>query len=142
MLVPNAPKFIKFALGENVKQSNWGEEQTIRFPQTRMGVEQVYVDAFSRAQKYMDEKSKGKKDSHRVDLELEALAEILNKERFITCHSYIQSEINMLMKVADTFGFHVNTFTHILEGYKLADKMLKHSCMSPPMGSPSGVFGM
>ncbi|MBX2949352.1 MAG: amidohydrolase family protein [Crocinitomicaceae bacterium] len=126
MLVPNAPKFIKFALGENVKQSNWGEEQTIRFPQTRMGVEQVYVDAFSRAQKYMEEKSKGKKDSHRVDLELEALAEILNKERFITCHSYIQSEINMLMKVADTFGFHVNTFTHILEGYKVADKMLKH----------------
>lgn len=126
MLMPNAPKFIKFALGENVKQSNWGEDQTSRFPQTRMGVEQVYMDAFSRAKVYIEEKSKGKKDSHRVDLELEALAEILHKERFITCHSYIQSEINMLMKVADSFGFNVNTFTHILEGYKVADKMKKH----------------
>lgn len=126
MLLPDAPKFIKFALGENVKQTNWGEHQTIRFPQTRMGVEQVYIDAFVRAGKYMDEKSRAKKGGHRVDLELEALAEILNNERFITCHSYIQSEINMLMKVADTFGFKVNTFTHILEGYKVADKMLRH----------------
>lgn len=126
MLLPDAPKFIKFALGENVKQANWGDNQTIRFPQTRMGVEQVYIDAFTRAKKYTDEKSKAKKGTHRVDLELEALAEILKKERFITCHSYIQSEINMLMKVADTFGFNVNTFTHILEGYKVADKMLKH----------------
>ncbi len=126
MLIPDAPEFIKFALGENVKQANWGEHQTIRFPQTRMGVEQVYMDAFTRARKYMDEKSKAKKGTHRTDLELEALAEILNKERFITCHSYIQSEINMLMKVADTFGFSVNTFTHILEGYKVADKMLRH----------------
>lgn len=126
MLLPDAPKFIKFALGENVKQTNWGDHQTIRFPQTRMGVEQVYVDAFTRAKKYMEEKSNARKGTHRVDLELEVLAEILNKERFITCHSYIQSEINMLMKTADSFGFTVNTFTHILEGYKLADKMLKH----------------
>lgn len=126
MLLPDAPKFIKFALGENVKQTNWGEHHTIRFPQTRMGVEQVYIDAFVRAGKYMDEKSRAKKGGHRVDLELEALVEILNNERFITCHSYIQSEINMLMKVADTFGFKVNTFTHILEGYKVADKMLRH----------------
>ncbi|MDP3930363.1 MAG: amidohydrolase family protein, partial [Bacteroidota bacterium] len=42
------------------------------------------------------------------------------------CHSYVQSEINMLMHVADSMGFIVNTFTHILEGYKVADKMKKH----------------
>ena len=28
-----------------------------------------------------------------------------------------------LMEVADKCGFKVNTFTHILEGYKVADKM-------------------
>ncbi|HLU87806.1 MAG TPA: amidohydrolase family protein, partial [Taishania sp.] len=104
MLIPNAPKFIKFALGENVKQSNWGEDQTVRFPQTRMGVEQVYIDAFTRAKKYHEDKAKGE---YRVDLELETLSEIINKERFITCHSYIQSEINMLMKVAEMFNFNV-----------------------------------
>ena len=57
---------------------------------------------------------------------MEVLAEILNKERFISCHSYIQSEINMLMKVAEKFDFNINTFTHILEGYKVADKMKAH----------------
>ncbi|MCO5260913.1 MAG: amidohydrolase family protein [Crocinitomicaceae bacterium] len=122
MLVENAPKFIKFALGENVKQSNWGDNQTIRFPQTRMGVEQVFIDAFTRAKAYMEEKSANK----RVDLELEVLAEILKKERFITCHSYNQSEILMLMRVAESFGSTVNTFTHVLEGYKIADELVKH----------------
>ncbi|RKF03992.1 imidazolonepropionase-like amidohydrolase [Tenacibaculum lutimaris] len=124
LLYNNTPKFIKFALGENVKQSNWGDSNTIRFPQTRMGVEQVYIDYFQRAKEYDVKKKSGQ--PYRKDIELETLAEIINKERFISCHSYVQSEINMLMKVAEQFNFNINTFTHILEGYKLADKMKEH----------------
>jgi imidazolonepropionase-like amidohydrolase len=121
-----ADGFIKFALGENVKRSfGAGIVGTQRFPQTRMGVEQSFVDAFTRAREY-DKNMKTSPNTTRKDLQMEALAEILNKKRFITCHSYVQSEINMLMKVADSFGFKVNTFTHILEGYKVADKMAKH----------------
>jgi imidazolonepropionase-like amidohydrolase len=131
MKIENADGFIKFALGENVKQANWGDRNVTRFPQTRMGVEQIFYDAFHRAREYDNEKrafgaQKGKQGVFRKDLELEALAEILNKKRFITCHSYVQSEINMLMSVGDSMGFTVNTFTHILEGYKLADKMKAH----------------
>ncbi|MDA8572648.1 amidohydrolase family protein [Flavobacteriaceae bacterium] len=122
LIYKNTPKFIKFALGENVKQSNW--ESYSRFPQTRMGVEQMYIDYFSRAKAYDLKKKSGM--PYRFDTEMEVLAEILNKERFISCHSYVQSEINMLMKVAERFDFKINTFTHILEGYKLADKMKTH----------------
>ncbi len=122
--IAGADGFIKFALGENVKQSNWGSAGS-RYPQTRMGVEQVYVDAFTRAREY-EKKMKLNPLLTRKDLELETLLEILNKKRFISCHSYVQSEINMLMHVADSFGFKVNTFTHILEGYKVADKMKAH----------------
>jgi imidazolonepropionase-like amidohydrolase len=122
LIFENSPKFIKFALGENVKQSNW--ESYSRFPQTRMGVEQVFVNYFQRAKEYEALKKSGK--AYRYDEEMEVLVEILNGERFISCHSYVQSEINMLMKVADKFGFRVNTFTHILEGYKVADKMAAH----------------
>jgi imidazolonepropionase-like amidohydrolase len=122
LIYKNSPKFIKFALGENVKQSNW--ESYSRFPQTRMGVEQLYIDYFSRAKAYDTKKKSGK--PYRKDTEMEVLAEILNKKRFISCHSYIQSEINMLMKVAEKFDFNINTFTHILEGYKVADKMKAH----------------
>jgi len=32
----------------------------------------------------------------------------------------------MLMHVADSMGFKVNTFTHILEGYKVVDKLYEH----------------
>jgi imidazolonepropionase-like amidohydrolase len=135
MKIKGADGFIKFALGENVKQSNWGEA-TNRYPQTRMGVEQVFYDAFFRAKAYETEwktytehltKAKGiKPEMPRKDLEAETLLEILQGKRFITCHSYVQSEINMLMHVADSMGFKVNTFTHILEGYKVADKMKAH----------------
>jgi len=124
ILYKDAPKFIKFALGENVKQSNWGSDNNVRFPQTRMGVEQVYTDYFQRAKEYDAKKKSGK--TYRKDVEMEVIAQILNKERFISCHSYIQSEINMLMKVAEKFDFNINTFTHILEGYKVADKMKAH----------------
>lgn len=122
LIYDNSPKFIKFALGENVKQSRVSSNS--RFPQSRMGVEQVFVDYFSRAKAYDQLKKSGK--PYRKDIEMETLAEILNKERFISCHSYVQSEINMLMKVAEQFDFKVNTFTHILEGYKVADKMKAH----------------
>jgi imidazolonepropionase-like amidohydrolase len=144
MLFAEAPGFIKFALGENVKQSNWGDSYNKRYPQTRMGVEQFYYDSFYRAKEYgqlkklnesgkkpnkkrkRNKEEKEEKEAFRTDIELEALLEILNGERFITCHSYVQSEINMLMHVADSMGFTLNTFTHILEGYKVADKMKEH----------------
>src|ERR1700709_2302037 len=51
---------------------------------------------------------------------------MLRGKRFITCHSYVQSEISMLFKAAERKGVRVNTFTHILEGYKVADKMKAH----------------
>ena len=104
-------------------------------PQTRMGVEQVYVDYFQRAKEYdaqwkrynaLPSTSTTQTKPPRYDIEMATLAEILDKKRFISCHSYVQSEINMLMKVAEKFGFTVNTFTHILEGYKVADKMAAH----------------
>jgi len=135
MLVDSVDGFIKFALGENVKQSNWGDFNRVRFPQTRMGVEQVFYDAFTRAKLYkqdidnyihLSEKEKESIDKPRKNIELDIVLEIVESKRFVTCHSYIQSEINMLMNVADSMGFRINTFTHILEGYKLVDKMKKH----------------
>lgn len=133
MQVKGASRHIKFALGENVKQSNWGVSD--RFPQTRMGVEQVFFEAFHRARDYDREwrtwnalrpRDRERTPQPRRDLELEALLEILNGQRHISCHSYVQSEVDMLMHVADSMGFTVNTFTHILEGYKVADKMQRH----------------
>lgn len=119
-----ADGFIKFALGENVKRTT--SQNNNRFPDTRMGVEQVQMDAFTRAKDYENALKGPNAKNVRRDLELDALVEIMNKKRFITCHSYVQSEILETMKIAEQFGFTINTFTHILEGYKVADKMKAH----------------
>ncbi|HXB92213.1 MAG TPA: amidohydrolase family protein, partial [Puia sp.] len=119
----NWDPFIKFALGENVKRTT--STNNNRFPDTRMGVEEVLNDAFARARDYQRER-KAAPNVTRRDLELDALVEIMEHKRFITCHSYVQSEITALMRVAEKYGFRVNTFTHILEGYKVADKMKEH----------------
>ncbi len=117
-----ADPFIKFALGENVKRTT--SPNNNRFPDTRMGVEGVLTDAFDRAVDY--QKAMKANPNTRKDLELDALVEIMNKKRFITCHSYVQPEITYTMRVAEKYGFRINTFTHILEGYKVADKMKEH----------------
>lgn len=130
-----APKSIKCALGENVKRSNFGDKYTKRYPQTRMGVETIMKDGFIAAlenkaqwEKYnsLSRSERSKTVPPRNDIQHNALLDIINSEMFIHCHSYMQSEILMLMRLAEEFGFRIQTFTHILEGYKVADEMAKH----------------
>jgi imidazolonepropionase-like amidohydrolase len=122
-----APGTVKFALGENPKQANFGADRTNRYPKTRAGVEQTIRDAFTRAKDYdrafAEFKSGKRAIPPRRDLQLDALSEIVNGTRMIHCHSYRQDEILMLIRLTESFGFHVNTFTHILEGYKVADEI-------------------
>ncbi|MBI5215654.1 MAG: amidohydrolase family protein [Ignavibacteriae bacterium] len=121
---------IKFALGENVKQSNWGERYTTRYPQTRQGVEQIIRDEFQAARDYKkirDEfKSGARKIPPRRDIQTETLLEILEGKRLVHSHSYRQDEILMLVRVAEDFGFQIGTFQHVLEGYKVAEALAKH----------------
>ena len=120
-----APPTIKFALGENVKQSNW-RPNVLRYPRTRMGVEQIYRDEFRAGLVYKAALRKKGGLPVRKDLELDAIVDIMDGRMFVHCHSYRQDEILMLMRVAEDFGFRIQTFTHILEGYKVADEMKKH----------------
>lgn len=132
LIFDKAPQGIKFALGENVKQANWPGNG--RYPQTRMGVEQVIRDAFRAALDYRhkhqtynrNSKAQRKNIPPRIDLELEALAEILEGTRLLHCHSYRQDEILMLTRIAEDFGFTIATFQHVLEGYKVADRLAEH----------------
>lgn len=131
LLLEGAPRFIKFALGENVTQKNWSSPIP-RFPASREGVEALYVEAFTAAQDYKkawDDYRKNPK-AHRVaprkDLRLEALVDILAGRLKVTAHSYRSDEIVMLMRIAERFGFRINGFTHVLEGYKVADEIARH----------------
>ncbi|GIX34012.1 MAG: periplasmic amidohydrolase [Lysobacterales bacterium] len=125
LLLADAPPGIKFALGENVKQSNWGDAFRVRYPQTRMGVEQIFEDRFSAAREYLEARRRQRKGDPplRRDLRLEALAEILEGKRLVHIHSYVQSEIAMFARLAERWGIRVATFQHVLEGYKVSEEI-------------------
>jgi imidazolonepropionase-like amidohydrolase len=124
-----SPGGIKFALGENVKQSNWGDRFRQRFPQTRMGVPAFHANRFTAARQYVDTLARQTRDGGppvRRDLELETIAEILKGERLIHCHSYRQDEVIAFLRVMESFQVRVGTLQHILEGYKVADEIARH----------------
>jgi imidazolonepropionase-like amidohydrolase len=135
-IFPGAPPGIKFALGENPKRSNFTlPGQPRRYPATRMGVEEVIRDAFTRARDYKktwDEyraaQSRGEKNliAPRRDLQLEPLVEVLEGKRLVHSHCYRADEILMLISIADEFGFKIRTFQHVLEGYKVAKEIARH----------------
>jgi N-acetylglucosamine-6-phosphate deacetylase len=125
-----APAGIKFALGENVKQSNWELSTRTRYPQSRMGVEQLFRERFNAGRQYIELWNQWRNNPQglppRRDLELDAIAEILEGKRWIHCHSYRQDEILGLLRVLEEYGITIGSLQHILEGYKVADEMAKH----------------
>ncbi|HKG91075.1 MAG TPA: amidohydrolase [Gemmatimonadaceae bacterium] len=139
LMFQGAPPGIKFALGENVRQTNRPQVPGLnvrqRYPRTRMGVEELLRDAFTRAQEYRaewqayDRAVKGLRKGQaapvppRKDLQLDALVEVLEGKRLVHCHSYRADEILMMLGVAKDFGFRVASFQHVLEGYKVADEL-------------------
>ncbi|MGH9752568.1 MAG: amidohydrolase family protein [Blastocatellia bacterium] len=140
MLVPDMPRTIKFALGENPKRAGNQNNpfaapgRPLRFPATRMGVEFTIREAFQQAREYMREwgeyeaaKERGENPAPpRRDLKLEAIADIMRGKLLVHSHCYRADEILMLMNVAEEFGWKVLTFQHVLEGYKVAEEMVAH----------------
>jgi imidazolonepropionase-like amidohydrolase len=136
-IFPGAMPGIKFALGENVKRSNnlVLPGVTQRYPRTRMGVEEVIRDAFTRARDYKKTwddynaaVAHGGKNliPPRRDLALDPLVEVLEGKRYVHSHCYRADEILMLINIANEFGFKVKTFQHVLEGYKVAKEIAQH----------------
>lgn len=138
LLFKQAKPSLKIALGENVKRSGNsqgfqmpGAQSNLRYPGTRMGVEDVIRDAFTRAREYQKElkeyeakKARGETALPvRRDLQLEPLVEVLEGKRLVHAHCYRSDEILMLMRIFDDFGIKGVTYQHVLEGYKVAKEI-------------------
>jgi imidazolonepropionase-like amidohydrolase len=126
MKIENQVGFLKHALGENVKRNS------SRYPNTRMGVDQIIRDAYNRATDYNNKWKawNSLKPADRVgkvpprrDLELDPIVDVLEKRSFIECHTYVQSEGTMIMNLAKDFGVRINSLIHFNEGYKIADQI-------------------
>ena len=134
LLFQGARPGLKFALGENVKRGG----TTGRYPASRMGTEDVIRTAFLEARDYMSRWETYRKRAAAGDrtaippeknLTLEPLAEVLRGERLAYVHGYRADEMMMMLRLADEFGFKVNSFEHALEGYKIAKEMAAHGAV-------------
>lgn len=125
MKMKDAPRTIKFALGENPMRVH-GEGSNI-VPSTRMGVEQVMRNSFAQAQKYKkawaDFNSGKTSKPPMYDKRMETMADILDGKIIIHCHSYRADEILMLMNVCKDFGVTKLVFQHVNEGFKVAPEL-------------------
>lgn len=133
LLIEDAPRNIKFALGENVKQSNWDGAVGKRFPNSRLGVDAVYRRAFTAAQDYAEARrlaASGARPNFRRDVRLEVLADILDNVVHVQCHSYRADELLMFLEVCREFGIEAPTFQHVLEGYKVAPEIAAAGAMA------------
>ncbi|MCH7903497.1 MAG: amidohydrolase family protein [Armatimonadetes bacterium] len=118
-LIPDAPRMIKFALGENVTRKSSTSNR--RFPSTRMGVEAVYRRAFEQARAYRAKQDAGEEVA--MDVRLETLADILAGKVWVHCHSYRADEMLMMVRLSQEFGFKIGAMQHALEAYKIAPEM-------------------
>src|SRR5438874_7201947 len=134
--ISDAPRTIKFALGENPKSSNFRPPPgtPAQYPATRMGVEEVIRQSFTDAKDYMakwDEynakKAKGENPiPPRKDILMETMSDILRGKIDVHSHCYRSDEIMMLLNLSDEVGFKVRELQHVLEGYKVAKEIAAH----------------
>ncbi|HXG57854.1 MAG TPA: amidohydrolase [Thermoanaerobaculia bacterium] len=128
--IPDAPRTIKFALGENPKSANFRPPPGVerQYPATRMGVEEVirksFVDARDYLARWEEYESRRKRGENPVpprrDLLMETMADILRGRIDVHAHCYRSDEIMMLIRLAEEQGFRIREFQHVLEGYKVA----------------------
>ncbi len=125
MRMDGAPRTIKFALGENPMRVH-GERNNIS-PATRMGMEQIFRNAFEQGKAYMKankDYAAGKLDVPPLyNLQSEVMADILKGDIIIHCHSYRADEIYMLLRVLDDYGVKKICFQHVNEGFKVAPEL-------------------
>jgi len=117
----DAPRTVKFALGENPKR------RQERYPDTRMGTQEIIRDHFLAARDYDREwqrwEASGDGIPPRRDLRMEAILDILNQELLISSHGYRADEFLALVRLAEEFGFRVQTLQHGVEAYKIASEL-------------------
>ena len=132
-----APRTIKFALGENPTRVHGGGSNIV--PRTRMGVEFVMRESFSKAKEYIAawdvyNKAKAQKGFRGAPPEynyrLETLGEILKGNIIIHCHSYRADEIYMMLNVCKDFGIKKIVFQHVNEGFKVAPELAAYGAMA------------
>jgi imidazolonepropionase-like amidohydrolase len=98
-MVLQNPAGLKTASGENPKRVYKGKGQ---LPSTRMGTAKVLREALSKARDYMQRRAGAEPPA--VDLDMEVLCKVLNREIPLRTHSHRADDIMTMIRIRDEFG--------------------------------------
>ncbi|HEX8623044.1 MAG TPA: amidohydrolase family protein [Allosphingosinicella sp.] len=121
MKFPGAPYGLKMACGENPKRVYGGRNQ---MPGSRMANVALMRQTWARGQEYKRKWDKYERDGGEMpgrDLAMDTLRGVLAGEILVHNHCYRADEMAVIMDMAKEFGYHVSTFHHAVESYKIAD---------------------
>jgi imidazolonepropionase-like amidohydrolase len=116
MRFPGAPRGLKLACGENPKRVYGARNQ---MPQTRMGNVALMRATWQRAVEYRERRARDPNTAR--DMALDTLVEVLDGRMLVHNHCYRADEMAVMLDMAREFGFHIASFHHAVEAYKIAD---------------------
>ncbi|TMJ18624.1 MAG: amidohydrolase [Alphaproteobacteria bacterium] len=116
MRFPGAPRGLKMACGENPKRVYGSRNQ---MPSTRMGNVAVMRGTWQRAIEYRERRARDPNTAR--DFQLDTLVEVLDGRMLVHNHCYRADEMAIMLDMAREFGFHISSFHHAVEAYKIAD---------------------
>ncbi|HEV2816998.1 MAG TPA: amidohydrolase [Allosphingosinicella sp.] len=116
MRFPGAPRGLKMACGENPKRVYGNRNQ---MPQTRMGNVALMRATWQRAVEYRERRARDPNTAR--DFALDTLVEVLEGRMLVHNHCYRADEMAIMLDMGREFGFHIASFHHAVEAYKVAD---------------------
>lgn len=140
-MILKTPAAIKVAFGENPKRVYMKKGKT---PETRMATAALLRETLIKTKDYMKKKKIGETNPDKipdVDIRLEALIPVLNKEIPLKAHAHRADDIFTALRIAKEFDVNI-TLDHVTEGHLIVDELKKENVpliVGPSFGGRSKV---
>ena len=122
-MIIKAPVAMKFALGENPKNTYHSKDET---PSTRMATAAIIREQLKKAQKYQRDLLAAEEDEEtdepEIDVKSEALVEVVDKSIQSHFHAHRSDDIFTAVRIAKEYDLDL-VLVHCTEGYLNADKL-------------------
>jgi imidazolonepropionase-like amidohydrolase len=143
--IPESPRVLKFACGENPK-GNYGSLPVPEVPASRMGINYLFRKAFDRAARDAAalaswQCAASPSGSPPDILETEPLIALLEGKARAYIHCYKTGDMQAVIEVAKDYNWTIASFHHSIEAWKMADTLAEEKIITATFAL-HGLFKM